>query len=745
MRGFCDSRFHTVLWLSVGGSALLFAAALALVREPPSTADGSREAPAAPAATATSKSGELRGVWMGPEGVPTWEQTMRTLRSHHFNAVFPWMCSAGAAYYRSSVLPISPKVATQGDALAQCVTAARRWGIEVHVRMITLMTYTAPPDVRAAYSAAGRTVVGTGGEAGSEWLCPSNPANRKMVVAAAVELATKYAVDGIQLDYIRYPSTQGCFCRTCRAAFERSLGRRADDWPTCVAKDDLRVPFRQWRCEQITALVGQVSSEVRAARPGVRVSAAVFNNWERHRFSIGQDWKRWVKEGLVDFVCPMDYTSSMRLFEQLVRSQVHWIDSAAPLYVGIGPYSDAAKLTPEQVEAQINVSRRLGADGFVLFKYTEGLAGTYLPKLWRSVAALPPSTPPHAVPEVAFGLPDGVEIGGERFHRAERDVLGTVALSGALSGDAGARSVRVAVHRASGELVAELGRADVPSGGSAGFRFAPPAGDLRIAAVFERQESRRQPAIKWSPLLRVRTGQEIEELRSRYRPAAPGEQRVKAAVFDRGRGSAPILAALRADDRIYAFLITRLEGEMGTDTAARPRLSISISRADVLVLPQLCAGPEALAPETVAALRAWVEKGGGMLVTHDAAGYRGYPSVVPSVCLGGAGVSRTTRCVVATAGALAPGLAKGAGLTHAYVDHILLRCGSRGTKIVADGSRPEGAPVVVAGQFGDGRFVASGIAYGLDKDGADAPLTTDERLLLLAAVRWLGRVGSHAR
>ncbi|MGD8237785.1 MAG: family 10 glycosylhydrolase [Armatimonadota bacterium] len=718
-------RRRRALWLGLGACTAVLGAVVILAGQPTSHAV---VRPEAPAATASSRSGELRGVWMGPEGVPTWEETMRSLRTHGFNAAFPWMCSAGAAYYRSSVLPVSPKVATEGDALAECVAAGRRWGIEVHARMVALMTYTGTPQVREAFRAAGRTVVGSGGEAGSNWLCPSQPRNREMVVAAAVELATEYDVDGVQLDYIRYPSSGSCFCGTCRTAFEQSLGRPAPDWPTAVATGELRVPFLEWRCEQITSLVRELSDKVRAARPGVYVSASVFYDWERHRFRYGQDWKRWVEEGLVGFVCPMDYTRSTSVFAQRVRSQVRWVDGAAPLYVGIGPYSDGAKLTPEQVEEQIAISRRLGADGFVLFNYCEGLASSHLPRLSRTIAALPPATPPHAVPELAFGLPDGVEIGGERFHEAGGELLGIVCLSGALADDGRPRRVRIAAHRTSGEPIGELGSANVPPGGSASFGFAAPPGDLRIAAIFEREASGHRPTIKWSPLLRVRTAEQIERLRSRYRPPAPGEQRPTVAVFAGGRGSGPTLDALRTDDGIYSFLLTRLEPPTGA--------------ADALVLPQLRAGPEALPRATAAALSAWVENGGGILVTHDAAGYRGYPAIAPPVCLGGTGVSRSTRCTVATPGPLAPVWGKGAGIIHAHSDHILLRAGSQGTKIVADGTDPGGAPVVVAGEFGKGRLVASGIAYGLDKDGADGPLTTDERVLLLGAVRWLGHMGS---
>ena len=62
------------------------------------------------------------------------------------------------------------------------------------------------------------------------WFCPSQEVNLAAMERVMVEIATRYDVDGVQYDFIRYPNTQGCFCPKCRALFERETGKPVADW-----------------------------------------------------------------------------------------------------------------------------------------------------------------------------------------------------------------------------------------------------------------------------------------------------------------------------------------------------------------------------------------------------------------------------------------------------------------------------------------------------------------------------------
>ncbi len=339
-------------------------------------------------ATYPAKPGELRAAWMAYKGTPTWQDTMRALSNANFNAAFPRVASAGVAYYRSTVLPLSPRVAEEGDALAEACLWGRRYGIDVHARLLALFVYEADPAVLQAFGAQGRLMQTAAGQT-DRWLCPTHPKNRALVVKAAAELATKYDVAGVQLDYIRYPGLAYCYCPRCKARFEADAGVTVKNWPFECTEGMYCGRWADWRREQITSIVREVAQRVRSLRPEAQISAAVFADWEPHRQTIGQDWKTWADEGVIDFVCPMDYTGDISLFEEWVRKQYGWVAGKVPLCIGIGPSVPKCELSPQDTLSQIHRSRQLGGDGFALFQFDGNLAADYLPVLAAGATAAP--------------------------------------------------------------------------------------------------------------------------------------------------------------------------------------------------------------------------------------------------------------------------------------------------------------------------------------------------------------------
>jgi uncharacterized lipoprotein YddW (UPF0748 family) len=319
------------------------------------------------------RKGEFRAFWchsaFGPRGM-TWDRAIKALAEHGFTAILPNMCWGGTAYYRSTVLPVAPEVAEQGDQIELCVAACRKYGIACHVWKVNWnMSRRAPKDFAERVVREGRTQVLYGGQAQPRWLCPSHPANQKLEIDAMVEVAEKYAVAGIHFDYIRYPGPSGCFCPGCRGRFEKVLARKVADWPRATRDDEaVRNAWLDFRRANITAVVAGVHERVRKRRPKVQISAAVFRNWEIDRDKVGQDWKVWCDRGYMDFVCPMDYTANALEFENLVRLQLGWA-GRVPCYPGIGlsvwgSPSDVVKLIEH-----VRIARRLGAPGFTIFEY----------------------------------------------------------------------------------------------------------------------------------------------------------------------------------------------------------------------------------------------------------------------------------------------------------------------------------------------------------------------------------------
>jgi uncharacterized lipoprotein YddW (UPF0748 family) len=329
--------------------------------------------------------GEHRAFWchsaFGVAGM-TWDAAAELLARNGFTAILPNMLWGGTAFYESRVLPVAPEVQTQGDQIAKCLAACKKYGLQCHVWKVNWNTGgRAPKEFLDKLKQEGRAQAGFDGKP-EPWLCPSHPENQKLEIDAMVEVATKYDVDGVHFDYIRYPDNEHCFCAGCRERFAKAVGAAVENWPRAVRQDaDLKRKWGDFRREQITKVVAAVSAAVRQAKPKVKISAAVFQNWATDRESVGQDWKLWCEKGYLDFVCPMDYVEETGRFENLVERQLTWAGKV-PCYPGIGlscwPPSPAANFC--ELVAQVGVTRKLKTGGFTIFEYAAREAKDIVPR-----------------------------------------------------------------------------------------------------------------------------------------------------------------------------------------------------------------------------------------------------------------------------------------------------------------------------------------------------------------------------
>jgi uncharacterized lipoprotein YddW (UPF0748 family) len=342
---------------------------------------------------------EGRAVWnhSGTGAYPgDWERSARELVAAGFNMVLPNMLWAGRAHYASDVLPRSSTFEQYGDQIAQCVAAAKKHGLEVHVWKVNYNLSGAPKEFVERLRREGRLQVTAQGQP-QNWLCPSHPDNQELELESMLEVARKYAVDGLHFDYIRYPGRECCYCDGCRQRFETATGRKVLDWPEDCYSGSRRGDYNDWRCQQITSLVAAVHREAKKLRPELKISAAVFGAYPACRDSVAQDWPEWIKAGYLDFVCPMDYTESNLGFASLVENQLKLVGGRIPIYPGIGATASSSTLSADRVVGQIHYARSLGAAGFTIFNFSPATAQSIIPAVGLGAGAQK-AVPPHHTP-----------------------------------------------------------------------------------------------------------------------------------------------------------------------------------------------------------------------------------------------------------------------------------------------------------------------------------------------------------
>jgi len=342
-----------------------------------------------------------RTTWMQDRPGRDWQAIMGSLSQHGFSRIFPCMSTGGCAMYDSEVLPwIIPKRGDDGgkgtprDELALCLQAARDHSIEAHVWRINWATWRAPKDHLDRLVREERVQVNPEGKPapeagmGCHWMCPSDKRNRELEKRAMLELITRYHVDGIHFDYMRFPSRQFCFCPRCKALFEKQTGAKNVSYPEDVLgtgwhdRGRLVLEWADFRRGLISSLVEEIAEEARRLDASVKVSLASWaSTWGALR-DVAQDWFLWVENGWLDFICPMDYTPDTECVRRAVQQQVAFTQGKAPVYAGLGAFLLSS---PAQLAAQVKAARESGAAGFCTFSYDMEGFDQWLPELVKLI------------------------------------------------------------------------------------------------------------------------------------------------------------------------------------------------------------------------------------------------------------------------------------------------------------------------------------------------------------------------
>ncbi len=321
--------------------------------------------------TSSGNSKEMRGAWIrSGTGLPgeNWWKTLRRLKIAQYNAIFPHFLSPHAAAWPSKTIT-GRLVNAKEDVVAECTAAGASLGIQVHAWVQVLSIADASETTKNAFAKAGRLQKKANSQT-VPWLCPTQRENRMLMAQAVAELARKYDLAGIQLDMLRYESSNACYCEHCKAAFQRFAGHALVQWPQCTHEKE-KSAWEAFRIHQITALAQELSKAIRGARPKIQVSAAVYSNLNDAKKNVGQDWVEWLQKGIVDFVSPMDYRPSVALFQgDLTRQRADAGQFANRIRPGIG--LTVNNLSKEELQRQIQAVRAAGMEGFILFELTHG-------------------------------------------------------------------------------------------------------------------------------------------------------------------------------------------------------------------------------------------------------------------------------------------------------------------------------------------------------------------------------------
>lgn len=354
---------------------------------------------------------DVRALWVTRSTMASPETINRMVvaaREGGFNTLLVQVRGRGDAYYQSTLEPRASDLTSRPafDPLRETLTRAHAAGLRVHAwiavnlvssahelpssrqhlvyrqpdwlmvpREIAVEMLSVDPRSPEYLGRLARWTRAHSGEVEGLYASPIHPWAAVHLAAVVKELVTNYAVDGVHLDYVRYPGDAFDFSRAALQQFKVAMRaeltddqRRAADAREVL--DPLAYPnlyrdeWSAFRRSRLTSLVMRLRTAITEARPEALVSAAVIPDASEAFDRRLQDWRTWLDQNLIDVLCPMAYTTDAEAFERQIAA-VKDVAGARPVWAGVGAY----RLSSAGTLAHVASARRLGADGVVLFSY----------------------------------------------------------------------------------------------------------------------------------------------------------------------------------------------------------------------------------------------------------------------------------------------------------------------------------------------------------------------------------------
>ncbi len=380
-----------------------------------------------PPLTLPPETGNVRALWVVRTALShpdSARAVVHRARDAGFNTLLVQVRGRGDAYYDSRWEPWPDPLGgapRSWDPLAVVLDEAHRVGLRVHAwvnvhlvasaalpprdpghlarsrpellavpRSLALELFHTDPRDPRYLDALLRYTAANGDRVEGLYTSPAHPRVQDHLHFVLADLVGRYPVDGVHLDYVRYPSPDFDYSRGALEAFRDWV--RGGGWDaspegrTAATADGLtsgrvegaehlwgRDPLAYtatfptlwdtFRREQVTLTVERLYRTVKATRPGTVVSTAVFANADDAWRSRYQDWEGWLRTGIVDVVAPMAYTPNGGDFErQISRAASH---DPRRVWAGLGIYQDSFSGAVGKGRSALG----MGVGGIALFSY----------------------------------------------------------------------------------------------------------------------------------------------------------------------------------------------------------------------------------------------------------------------------------------------------------------------------------------------------------------------------------------
>jgi peptidoglycan/xylan/chitin deacetylase (PgdA/CDA1 family) len=305
------------------------------------------------------------GVWINlSNGSHSAEQIAADLQSRGIMEAFVMAKNPeGNRYFADS----PAQLGTEHDVFGRIVSRLKAAGIRVHA-WLPVFSDALMAELRPDWA-----MIDQSGVPSTQWLSPSHPEVRAYLAAMIRSLLSQYELDGIHLDYVRYPGLEYDFGSIAVSKFQSWSDLPPVSVQTLLTDQYDR--WTDWRAREITQYVAEVRELIgHITGRDVILSAALIADAALNYRSLEK-----YGQSYADLATHLDWVMPMAYFRE-DRQPVDWIEKVVsatrfhvgdtPILLGLEAYEQPGGWAFDKAlfERSVTLARR-GTEGVVFYPY----------------------------------------------------------------------------------------------------------------------------------------------------------------------------------------------------------------------------------------------------------------------------------------------------------------------------------------------------------------------------------------
>ncbi len=330
---------------------------------------------------------KTRSLWAAAWDINTPQKIVKVVKTaadNNFDVIFAEVRYRGDALYKPNKYirtfpnpePRSYLVTIDDfDPLSFLIQTAKNFNIKVYAWMTTFVitpkyTYQLPKNhvyfkhpEWICETHSGEPMGCNGGE--GVFLDPGIPEVQRYTQDVILDVVANYDIDGVILDYIRYPGSEYTYNPLALKHFINDVSNRS-----------YSNNYTRWKQQVISKFIKETGAKIKFLKPYVDFAVTAFADLHEAKYEKYQDWKDWLTFQDLDYVHLMMYTKSDYSFKELLDKYLYDV-SGKKIALSIRAWDEQKRYTSQEIQSKIRIAQKYGFDNISIFHFGGIIANNY--------------------------------------------------------------------------------------------------------------------------------------------------------------------------------------------------------------------------------------------------------------------------------------------------------------------------------------------------------------------------------